>query len=146
MIPVALTRQVITIHLGLIILAVIFLGCSQPVDPSFEPGKKIFEKYCVPCHGVNGAGLLYRKSALNNSALVLGEPDKMIAVILFGREGAGTMPGWRETLNDQEVAAVATYVRQAWSNRAAAVTPAMVTEIRSKLEKRVSNNPPPLKW
>jgi mono/diheme cytochrome c family protein len=145
MIPVALTRQAITIHLCIFIIAVTSLGCSPQVDPSFEPGKKIYENYCAACHGVNGAGLLYRKSALNNSALVLGEPDKVIAVILFGREGAGAMPGWRETLNDQEVAAVATYTRQAWSNRADAITPAMVTAIRSQGEKRFSTNPLPLR-
>ena len=145
MIPVGMIRKSITISLYIIIIAVISLGCSQQVDPSFEQGKKIYENYCVACHGVIGAGLLYRKSALDNSALVLGEPDKVIAVILFGREGAGAMPAWRETLNDQEAAAVATYTRQAWSNRADAITPAMVTEIRRKEEKRLSTNPLPLR-
>ncbi len=86
----------------------------------------------LACHGENGGGVLYSKSALNNSALVLGEPDKVIAVILFGRQGAGAMPGWRETLTDQEVAAVTTYTRQAWSNQAGAIAPAMVTEVRRK--------------
>ena len=133
---VAITRKMIPISLCLIILVVTSMGCSQKVDPSFEQGKKIYENYCAACHGVNGGGVLYRKSALNNSALVSGDPNEVIAVILFGREGAGVMPGWRETLNDQEVAAVATYIRQAWSNRADAITPAMVTEIRKKGEKR----------
>ena len=90
----------------------------------------------LPVTALMEAGSYTSKSVLNNSALVLGEPDKVIAVILFGREGAGAMPGWRESLNDQEVAAVATYTRQAWSNRADAITPAMVTEIRKKGEKR----------
>jgi mono/diheme cytochrome c family protein len=143
MILVARTRKAITISLGIIIIAVMSLGCSQKVDPSFEQGKKIYETYCAACHGVNGGGLLYKKSVLNNSALVLGEPDKLIAVILFGREGGGAMPGWRETLNDQEVAAVATYTRQAWSNQAGAITPAMVTEMRQKGEKKFSTTGQP---
>jgi mono/diheme cytochrome c family protein len=42
------------------------------------------------------------------------------------------MPGCKMTLNDEEVAAVATYIRQAWANRAAPVTPAMVTKLRQK--------------
>ena len=133
---VAGTRKMIPISLCLIILVVTSTGCSQKVSPSFEQGKKIYENYCAACHGVNGGGLLYSKSVLNNSALVLGDPNKLIAVILFGREGGGVMPDWRETLNGQEVAAVATYIRQAWSNRADAITPAMVTEIRKKGEKR----------
>jgi cytochrome c553 len=142
MIFVIISRKATPIYLWIIILVVMSLGCSQKVDPSFAQGKKIYENYCVACHGSNGGGVLYRKSALNNSALVLGEPDKVIIVILYGREGAGTMPGWRETLNDQEVAAVATYIRQAWSNRADAITPAMVTEIWKKGEKRFSTAGP----
>ena len=141
---VIISRKAIPTYLWIIILVVTSLGCSQKVDPSFEQGKKIYENYCVACHGSNGSGVLYRKSALNNSALVLGEPDKVIMVILYGMEGAGTMPGWRETLNDQEVA-VATYVRQAWSNRADAISPALVSEFRSKGEKRSSTNPLPLR-
>ena len=113
------------------------MGCSQR-DPSFEPGKKIYENYSAACHGENGGGLLYSKSALNATAMVLGEPDKLIAVILFGRQGAGSMPGWKETLTDQEVAAVATFTRQAWSNQAGAITPGMVTEVRMKREKKSS--------
>jgi cytochrome c oxidase subunit 2 len=128
---VASTRKMIPVLLGVMILTGMSLGCSQK-DPSFEQGKKIYENYCAACHGENGGGVLYSKSALNNSALVLGEPDKVIAVILFGRQGAGAMPGWRETLTDQEVAAVTTYTRQAWSNQAGAITPAMVTEVRRK--------------
>jgi cytochrome c oxidase subunit 2 len=128
---VASTRKMIPVLLGVMILTGMSLGCSQK-DPSFEQGKKIYENYCAACHGENGGGVLYSKSALNNSALVLGEPDKVIAVILFGRQGAGDMPGWRETLTDQEVAAVATYTRQAWSDQAGVITPAMVTEVRRK--------------
>lgn len=85
--------------------------------------------------------MLYNKSALNNDAFVSGDPDKVITVILYGREGEGTMPGWKDNLNDQEVAAVATYIRQAWSNRADPVSAAMVTEIRSKGEKTLSIKP-----
>ncbi len=53
------------------------------------------------------------------------------------------MPGWREKLNDQEVAAVATYIRQAWSNQADAVTPAMVTKVRTKEAKGLTIEPLP---
>lgn len=131
----ASARKAILISLGCIILLVTSLGCSQK-DPSFEPGKKIYEQYCAACHGVEGSGLLYKKTALNNSAFVLGDPQGLIAVILFGRGGAGLMPGWQTTLNDQEVAAVATYTRQAWSNQGDAVTPALVAEVRKKGEQK----------
>jgi mono/diheme cytochrome c family protein len=116
----------------LAIIAIAFLGCGKTVDPSFQQGQEIFKNYCLACHGVNGGGVLYRQTVLDNTALVTGNPDEVIAVILYGKQGAGTMPGWQRKLNDQEVAAVATYIRQAWDNQAAAVTPAMVARVRDR--------------
>ena len=110
------------------------MGCLQKPDPIFLQGQELYKTYCVACHGVNGGGVLYSKSALNDDVFVTGDPKEVIAVILYGREGAGTMPSWKMTLNDPEVAAVATYIRQAWSNRADPITAAMVTEVRSKGE------------
>ena len=105
------------------------------------PGQEIYKTDCLACHGVNGEGVLYRQSVLNKSAVVAGNPDEVIAVILFGRQGTGLMPGWQGKLNDQEVAAVATYIRQAWSNQADAVTPAMVTKVRTKEAKGLTIEP-----
>lgn len=133
----------IRVYLGMVIIVIASMGCLQRTDPNFLQGKELYKTYCVACHGVNGGGVLYPKSALNNDVFVTGEPKEVIAVILFGREGAGTMPGWKMTLNDQQVAAVATYIRQAWSNRAGPVTSTMVTEVRTKVEKSFSTNPMP---
>jgi mono/diheme cytochrome c family protein len=136
-------RQLITVGLYLTILIILDFspGCSPSHDASFQQGQEIFKDDCVACHGVNGGGVLYSRSVLNNDPFVLGDPKKVVAVILFGREGYGTMPGWNMNLKDQEVAAVATYIRQAWSNQAGPVTPAMVAEIRAKGEKPASAGP-----
>jgi mono/diheme cytochrome c family protein len=40
------------------------------------------------------------------------------------------MPAYAEKLSDQEIADVATYIRNAWGNAAPAVTPAKVTKAR----------------
>jgi len=56
----------------------------------------------------------------------------VLKVILYGKEEVAIMPGWGKRLNDQDIAAVATYIRQAWSNRADPVTPPMVKEIREQ--------------
>ena len=57
----------------------------------------------------------------------------MIATVLNGRKGSlGQMPTWKDKLDDQQIAAVISFIRQAWSNRAPAVTPAMVAATRSK--------------
>lgn len=122
----------IRLYLCIAIIVVVSMGCLQERGQSFQQGEKLYKNYCVACHGIKGTGVLYPKSALNNDAFVTGDPNELIAVIFFGREGAGSMPGWKMTLTDQDVAAVATYIRQAWSNRADPITPAMVKEIRAK--------------
>ena len=122
-------------------MAVAFLGCTPGTAPSFEQGKKIFQNDCLACHGKGGGGVLYRETVLNGRALVTGSPDKVIAIILYGKEGEGSMPGWDKKLTDQEVAAVATYIRQAWSNRAEPVTAEMVAKVRARKAKSSSSGP-----
>jgi alcohol dehydrogenase (quinone), cytochrome c subunit len=133
--------RTIKVHLFIAFIVAVSIGCRQETGPNFLEGQEIYKTYCVACHGVKGGGVLYNKSALNYDDFVTGDPKEVIAVILYGREGAGTMPGWKMTLNDQKVAEVATYIRQAWSNRADPVTAAMVTEVRTKREKSFSTNP-----
>jgi mono/diheme cytochrome c family protein len=43
------------------------------------------------------------------------------------------MPPFAQELNDTEVAAVATYIRNAWGNAATPVTPQQVNQLRSAL-------------
>ena len=127
----------------MVVIIVSSMGCFQNTDPQFLEGQQLYRTYCVACHSVNGAGVLYNKSALNNDAFVTGDPKQMIAVILYGREGAGSMPSWEMTLDDQKVAAVATYIRQAWSNGADPVPAALVKEVRNTREKSSSRTPLP---
>jgi hypothetical protein len=47
----------------------------------------------------------------------------------------GVMPGFAN-LSDEELAAVLTYIRQAWSNDAPAISPAAVAEVRSDVGPR----------
>ena len=135
--------RTLTLYFFIFFIIVASMGCTQETAKNFLQGQELYKTYCVACHGANGGGVLYNKTVLNNDAFVTGDPKELIAVILYGREGAGTMPGWKMTLNDQKVAAVATYIRQAWSNRADPVSAAMVTEVRTTREKSSSKNPLP---
>ena len=96
-------------------------------------GQEVFEANCAQCHRSNGEGLPATFPALNKNAFVLGDPKPVIAAVLNGLRGnLGRMPGWKDKLDDDQIAAVVTYLRQAWSNRAAPVTPAMVAAMRTK--------------
>jgi mono/diheme cytochrome c family protein len=132
--------RTLTLCFFIFFIVVASLGCTQETAQNFLHGQELYKTYCVTCHGAHGEGVLYNKTVLNNDPLVRGDPKEVIAVILYGREGAGTMPSWEMTLNDEKVAAVATYIRQAWSNRAAPVSAAMVREVRTTREKSSSKN------
>jgi mono/diheme cytochrome c family protein len=109
------------------------VALAQGQGDAIQRGQAVFEDHCAQCHRTNGEGLPATFPALNKNPFVLGEPSPVIATVLNGRKGAlGRMPGWKDTLDDEHIAAVATYIRQAWSNRAAAVTPAMVAATRGK--------------
>jgi mono/diheme cytochrome c family protein len=121
----------------LLILAGLALLCggawAQGSGELKKPGQEVFEQNCAQCHRANGEGLPATFPALNKNPFVLGDPQPVIATVLNGRKGSlGRMPGWKDKLDDQQVAAVVTYIRQAWSNRAPAVTPAMVAAAKGK--------------
>jgi len=94
-------------------------------------GEKVYNANCAVCHKPDGKGAGPVK-ALDGSAVVL-DADKMaqVAVLLNGRMDKG-MPSWK-SLNDTELAAVATYTKNAWSNHTGfLVQPAEVVAARAK--------------
>jgi cytochrome c6 len=106
---------------------------AQGTGGLLKQGQAVFEENCAQCHRANGEGLPATFPALNKNPFVLGDPKPVIATVLNGRKGnLGQMPTWKDKLDDQQIAAVVTYIRQAWSNRAPAVTPAMVAATRGK--------------
>ncbi|MBM4300684.1 MAG: cytochrome c [Deltaproteobacteria bacterium] len=107
------------------------LAMGQSGGDLVKQGQDIYEENCADCHRSNGEGLWVKFPALKGNALVTGDPKPVIATVLNGLKGSlGQMPAWKDTLDDQQIAALVTYIRQAWSNRAPAVTPAMVAATR----------------
>ena len=68
--------------------------------------------------------------ALEGSKVVLGKSDDQIALLLKGKQGT-SMASFKQ-LSDVELAAVSTYTRNAWSNKAEdnIVQPKEFTEAR----------------
>ena len=109
------------------------VALAQGQGDTLQRGQAVFENHCAQCHRTNGEGLPATFPALNKNPFVLGDPKPVIATVLNGRKGSlGQMPVWKDKLDDQQIAAVVTYIRQTWSNRAPAVTPAMVAATRGK--------------
>jgi cbb3-type cytochrome c oxidase subunit III len=109
------------------------LALAQGQGDTAQRGQAVFEDNCAQCHRSNGEGIPAAFPALNKNPFVLGDPKPVIATVLIGRKGSlGQMPTWKDKLDDGQIAAVVTYIRQAWSNRAAPVAPAMVAAGRGK--------------
>ena len=101
-------------------------GAAGVVD-----GKKVFAVNCVACHQTTGKGLPGVFPPLDGSEWVTGEERTIVNILLHGVNGEmevmgvtykGAMPAFKQ-LSDAELAAVATYVRAEWSNKASPITP-----------------------
>lgn len=125
------------IILGLLLGFFLWWGTAGAQDkitaPPLPQGEEVYTENCSDCHRANGAGLPNTFPALKGNSLVQGDPAKVIDTVLFGRKGElGRMPAWKNKLDDRQVAAVVSYIRQSWSNMTPAVTPEMVNAQRVK--------------
>jgi cytochrome c oxidase subunit 2 len=93
-------------------------------------GEKVFAANCAACHQANGKGVPGTFPALDGSKVVLGTPEGQVDVVLHGRPGTAMAPF--KQLSDVELAAVITYTRNAWGNKAEqnVVQPSVVTAAR----------------
>ena len=110
-----------------------------------KSGSAIYAEQCSACHAADGSGIDGLFPMLKGSSLVQsGDPASVLHVLLRGARSAATdpaptapaMPSFGWVLNDDQVAAVASYVRSAWGNRAPPVDAATVGKMRHALEQR----------
>jgi mono/diheme cytochrome c family protein len=122
-----------------LILGLLTVTGARTLRAQEADGKKVFTTICAACHQQSGEGVEAMFPPLAGSEWATGDEAKLVRIILQGLIGpievagepfAGAMPGWADMLKDAEVAAVATYIRNSWGNKAAPVTAATVTEIR----------------
>ena len=92
-------------------------------------GKQVFTVNCVACHQATGKGLPGVFPPLDGSEWVVGDERIVANILLHGVNGEitvmgntykGAMPAFQQ-LSDAELAAVASYVRTEWSNKAAPI-------------------------
>ncbi len=95
-------------------------------------GEKLYTGACIACHEVDGTGAPRIYPPLpGNANLQSADPSSTLRIILDGAQtvttprapNTGSMPAYAAKLSDQEIADVATYIRNSWGNAAPAVTP-----------------------
>jgi mono/diheme cytochrome c family protein len=102
-------------------------------------GGKIYAQVCASCHMANGSGVPGMQPALTGSAVIAGDPDRLIKVILHGP--AAVLPADREKFNnvmppfatiykDPEIASLVNYLRKNFAPGSTMVTAAQVAALR----------------
>ncbi len=113
-------------------------------DNAMRAGAAICEDSCAACHRDSGQGEPGLFPRLAGSALVQSDdPTTLARVVLQGTRAVSTpgkptapaMPafGWR--LNDAQVAAVLTYIRNSWGNAALPISTGTIASQRASLAK-----------
>ncbi|WP_317203384.1 cytochrome c [Janthinobacterium sp.] len=113
---------------------------SSSTKAQLAAGAKLYETHCVDCHQADGGGKPPAYPPLaGNRALTGEEAVNPIRIVLNGGFAPGTagnprpygMPAYGPLLNDNEVAAVVTYLRASWGNKGGAVSALDVNRYRS---------------
>ena len=122
-------------------LVVIALSLAASTHAQDDLGKQVYSTVCIACHQPTGAGLPPVFPTLINTEYVNGSAERMAAIVLKGVMGPITvngaafnniMPPQEAMLTDEKIAAVISYVRASFGNKAAAVKPEVVAEARKK--------------
>lgn len=107
-------------------------------------GAELFVDNCAACHRTDAEG--YRNvfpAIAGNPTVLADDPTSVIRLLLHGSELPSTakrpsnlgMPGFADRLSDEEIAQLATFVRQEFGNKAAAVDARQARKVRAQLEK-----------
>ena len=91
---------------------------------SFELGKDKYAATCAGCHGPNGEGAF--GAPLKGNKMIAND-EAFVRQILVG---SGDMPSFAPMLQDADVAAIATFARNAWGNKLGGVAPEQVKKLR----------------
>jgi mono/diheme cytochrome c family protein len=104
-----------------------------------KAGEAIFADQCAACHRTNGAGVpTFFPPLAGNPNVQQQDSTTVIRVILDGTRSTPTaahptplsMPAFDWKLTDEQIAAVASYVRNSWGNAAPVVSAAQVQDLR----------------
>jgi len=115
---------------------------AAPTPAQLKRGADIYTARCAQCHGDEGQGRARAYVPLaGNRAVLRDPPANLVQVVLGGAFPASTagnprpfgMPPFATELGDEDVAAVLSYIRNAWGNRGAAVQALDVQRWRSSV-------------
>ena len=118
---------------------------EAPLDPAVMKAGEAAYMLCSACHGAAGQGMAGLAPPLNKSEWATGPVENLIRIQLRGLIGAIHVGGTKYEMpapmvaqafqTDEQIAAVLTFVRNSWDNKAGAVTPQQVAAFRGEVGK-----------
>lgn len=111
---------------------------SGDTEAVLKQGAKLYEKHCVECHKSDGTGMPPAYPPLAGNRSLSASAVNPIRIVLNGGYPPSTsgnprpygMPPFGSALNDEDVAAVVSYIRTSWGNKGDPVSPVDVGRFR----------------
>lgn len=113
-----------------------------------EKGKQVYTTTCQACHQATGAGIPGAFPPLAESEWIAGSPKRLAAIVLHGIQGEitvkgqkfqGVMPPFKDVLKPEDIAAVTTYVRNSFGNKANLVPVELVNQVKEETKSRAAS-------
>lgn len=114
-------------------------------------GRQQYLSLCAACHGSDGAGMKRFAPPLINSEWVLGDEKRLALILLQGMEGPISVDGISynvpeilpvmpslSVMNNGDLAAVMTYIRNEWGHSAPPVKGSTVGHIRYRTQGKIT--------
>jgi cytochrome c oxidase subunit 2 len=95
-------------------------------DDMMKQGEKVYAANCQACHQANGQGLPPNFPSLVSGKVTTGPIEEHIKQVVHGK---GLMTPFKH-LSDADIAAVVTYERNSWGNKAGEAQPDQVKSLR----------------
>ncbi|HXG49130.1 MAG TPA: HEAT repeat domain-containing protein [Methylomirabilota bacterium] len=110
----------------------------------FAAGKEMYEVTCLACHQQHGLGQEGLAPPLAGSEWVSGPSERLVRIVLHGMRGPVRVKGQTfeldmpalGVLDDEQIAAVLTYIRREWGHTFSPVAPELVKKVRAETADR----------
>jgi mono/diheme cytochrome c family protein len=114
----------LSLFVVLFLILLILTACGPDEEEFIQEGEMAYISNCGRCHMSNGEGFSHIYPPLaGNPVVTLEDPNPTIDVVVFGR---GSMPGFGDQLDNEQIAQIISYIRNSWGNEAPVVTPERV--------------------
>jgi mono/diheme cytochrome c family protein len=126
------------------------LAHAQAASDDTSAGHDLYVANCSSCHQATGLGLPNMAPALKDNPIVAGDAGQLIQIVLKGpaavlpanrpKFGSNTMDSFYYKLDDNQVAAILSYMRHEFGKGAPAVPAKDVAAVREKIDPNTLNN------